>query len=702
MEIDRPVIDASELLTWVYTTTGVRCSSFAQLSDGSILSFLMSSVFPAVSAFDFEQQAVGQLSHGWERVYAVCTSLQIPDGCVRKRDIANGDHTACYSALVMLFFLGQLSNCASFTCDFTDEVDAVVSTFLQSLDSVRTLVLGGALSIESIPRDIREKIRSSLPSGQPFSAHASEGTSPQQKYSKRSQVEMNSQERSYLPSVEGSRSPDQYLTTHDASGEFTATGDAGSWSKLCLALRAQQDMQVEQFLSEMETVHQAHAEALMCVQALVSSDGSEAALQTLRTSIDRAESHALSERVHRMSLTVDALVAAIGETLTSEKQTKLLADAQAQRKEFTESIVRKTNASLRQDIESIRCVLMNDDKLTTSDKGVPVPSPNVVLWRGEERSPVRFVDVSASFHEELLRLELRMSHDTGASEHVRNLRREFWILLSMQHVLQSRVATAGKTIVALHDKLVRLRHSHSMLVESTREHQHQADTRHRIAVNALKEAHAAEISFLRDESSAVRRQQSKGDDFFREREKKWEALGCALCKLVDATVASAAAPDSSHLMVAEEKRRALEVEAANHFQSLQGEGRASQGAHDGQTHVALEQKCSRLAAEVSRLERQNATLLSEKEILRAELEDTLRRNVEEVERRCLQTAQFMEERDLLVTKLKASEQSLREQRCILSLPPPPTPSPVPKRYGVRNDDDTTPPRIHVDFDSPAP
>ena len=145
-------IGKKELLAWIGEITGSRVAKFEDLRDGVVILKAFLSIWPTSvderrirgkpMRFEWETKA------NWDLIKQAMTELQLPIQVYDKVGIQAGRFKACYSFLVMLFFLYNLSKSHDFSVDFAHPIDGKLAQFLQSPASVSCLERGGGLQAD--------------------------------------------------------------------------------------------------------------------------------------------------------------------------------------------------------------------------------------------------------------------------------------------------------------------------------------------------------------------------------------------------------------------------------------------------------------------------------------------------------------------------------------------------------------------------
>lgn len=97
-------------------------------------------------------------TRNWAALHRAMMELGIPVDVV-PRDLYRagcGDTVGAYSGLVFFYFMHHLAKRRDFSAEFNADVTGSLMAFLQSIDSIRALVLGGAVVKDNIPPELHE------------------------------------------------------------------------------------------------------------------------------------------------------------------------------------------------------------------------------------------------------------------------------------------------------------------------------------------------------------------------------------------------------------------------------------------------------------------------------------------------------------------------------------------------------------------
>mmetsp|Transcript_36947 Transcript_36947/g.90641 ORF Transcript_36947/g.90641 Transcript_36947/m.90641 type:complete len:1097 (-) Transcript_36947:151-3441(-) len=149
-----------ELLGWAGGIAGRVVSRFEDLRDGVVLLRIFESVWPKQQRSirgraTWAPQTEVEVGGNWDAIEAVLSEVGVPLEFVERQGIVSGKFRSSYTALVILFFLGNLCKQHDFTADFSQPVDPKVAAFLQSGASVQCLLRGGGLTLGNDSRPDR-------------------------------------------------------------------------------------------------------------------------------------------------------------------------------------------------------------------------------------------------------------------------------------------------------------------------------------------------------------------------------------------------------------------------------------------------------------------------------------------------------------------------------------------------------------------
>eukprot|EP00742_Colponemidia_sp_Colp-10_P011148 GILJ01012357.1.p1 GENE.GILJ01012357.1~~GILJ01012357.1.p1 ORF type:complete len:1265 (-),score=242.07 GILJ01012357.1:142-3936(-) len=145
------VIGKKALLSWASALTGRHMSKFEDLKDGVIILKLFARIWPAVDLrkhkIRLEPRVEWEYRNNWDAIDRFLHEFRAPVQLLDRNELQTGKFRACYSFLVMLFFLHNLAENQDFSVDFAYPIDQRLASFLQSTSSVECLARGGALKL---------------------------------------------------------------------------------------------------------------------------------------------------------------------------------------------------------------------------------------------------------------------------------------------------------------------------------------------------------------------------------------------------------------------------------------------------------------------------------------------------------------------------------------------------------------------------
>lgn len=164
---ERPVpIGRRELFAWVERhVPGVRLRDMKDLVDGRVICLLLGLVFPSCTARPASPQTNSPsqcATHNWGAVHRAFNALQIPQRLAQRQRVEAADEVHGFCVLVLFYFLHSVSREANFTAEFATDLSAELQAFLESFDSIRCLVLGGAIKGSSLPPHLRAELDRSV------------------------------------------------------------------------------------------------------------------------------------------------------------------------------------------------------------------------------------------------------------------------------------------------------------------------------------------------------------------------------------------------------------------------------------------------------------------------------------------------------------------------------------------------------------
>lgn len=87
----------------------------------------------------------------WDVIKSAMVELKLPLEVCDRKAIQAARFKQCFTFLVMLYFLQNLSENHDFSVDFAHPIDGKLAKFLQSTASVQCLARGGGLNLDDIP-----------------------------------------------------------------------------------------------------------------------------------------------------------------------------------------------------------------------------------------------------------------------------------------------------------------------------------------------------------------------------------------------------------------------------------------------------------------------------------------------------------------------------------------------------------------------
>eukprot|EP00741_Cyanophora_paradoxa_P023855 tig00021680_g23042.t1 len=143
-------VGKKDLLDWATLMGGRPVNRVEDLKDGVVLVRILLQVFPRIAQmrrlkFKATPRGEWERRENWESVEAALEELRVPPKLVDAEGVQAGRFKACYSALVLTYFLFNLARDPDFSADFMHPVDGRLAAFLQSPRSLECLARGGAL-----------------------------------------------------------------------------------------------------------------------------------------------------------------------------------------------------------------------------------------------------------------------------------------------------------------------------------------------------------------------------------------------------------------------------------------------------------------------------------------------------------------------------------------------------------------------------
>lgn len=160
------LIGRKELFSFSDRYSGRRLKDYSGLADGEVLCLLFNRIFPRhaihpASAHTHTASQRAQLN--WEALFRRFAAFHIPIRFLDPMALMVNNAEKGFSTLVLFYFLFHLSKRTDFTAEFALDIAEELTTYLQSMDSVASLLLGEALDWESLPEALGSSIRG-LPS----------------------------------------------------------------------------------------------------------------------------------------------------------------------------------------------------------------------------------------------------------------------------------------------------------------------------------------------------------------------------------------------------------------------------------------------------------------------------------------------------------------------------------------------------------
>ncbi|KAK3234714.1 hypothetical protein CYMTET_55033, partial [Cymbomonas tetramitiformis] len=139
-------VGKKELLQWASETSGLSITRFEDLKDGGVLLKLFAKTWPL--AVDVRLKSKSKASTGnWDIIKGVFLDLGLPMQVYAPKGIQASKFKACYSLLVMVYFLFHLATKHDFSVDFAHPIDPKLAAYLQSSECIDALARGGALQV---------------------------------------------------------------------------------------------------------------------------------------------------------------------------------------------------------------------------------------------------------------------------------------------------------------------------------------------------------------------------------------------------------------------------------------------------------------------------------------------------------------------------------------------------------------------------
>ncbi|RNF21913.1 62 kDa protein Tc-1 [Trypanosoma conorhini] len=156
------LIGRRELFAFAERYSSCRLKDYTDLADGVVLCGLFNLVFP-----DLRIRTASPQTHtpsqrtqvNWAALRSALDDVGIPPNLLDQAAIQHGDAEKGFSALVLFYFLYHLTKRTDFSAEFATDVSEQLTEFLQSIDSIAALVVGGALPLTAVPPQLQEPIR---------------------------------------------------------------------------------------------------------------------------------------------------------------------------------------------------------------------------------------------------------------------------------------------------------------------------------------------------------------------------------------------------------------------------------------------------------------------------------------------------------------------------------------------------------------
>ncbi|ESL08638.1 hypothetical protein TRSC58_03656 [Trypanosoma rangeli SC58] len=156
------LIGRRELFAFAERYSSCRLKDYADLADGVILCSLFNLVFPELRIRTASPQThtLSQRTQiNWAALRSALDDVGIPLNLLDQSAIQHGDAEKGFSALVLFYFLYHLTKRTDFSAEFATDVSELLTDFLQSIDSIVALVVGGALPLTAVPPQLQESLR---------------------------------------------------------------------------------------------------------------------------------------------------------------------------------------------------------------------------------------------------------------------------------------------------------------------------------------------------------------------------------------------------------------------------------------------------------------------------------------------------------------------------------------------------------------
>ncbi|RNF01419.1 62 kDa protein Tc-1 [Trypanosoma rangeli] len=156
------LIGRRELFAFAERYSSCRLRDYADLADGVVLCSLFNLVFPELRIRTASPQThtLSQRTQmNWAALRSALDDVGIPLNLLDQGAIQHGDAEKGFSALVLFYFLYHLTKRTDFSAEFATDVSELLTEFLQSIDSIAALVVGGALPLTAVPPQLQESLR---------------------------------------------------------------------------------------------------------------------------------------------------------------------------------------------------------------------------------------------------------------------------------------------------------------------------------------------------------------------------------------------------------------------------------------------------------------------------------------------------------------------------------------------------------------
>ncbi|EKF32828.1 hypothetical protein MOQ_003318 [Trypanosoma cruzi marinkellei] len=155
------LIGRRELFAFAERYSSCRLKDYTDLADGVVLCSLFNLVFPEMRIRTASPQThtLSQRTQiNWAALRSALDEVGIPQDLLDQGAIHDGDAEEGFSALVLFYFLYHLTKRTDFSAEFAADVSEVLTEFLQSIDSIAALVVGGALPLGAVPPQLQEQL----------------------------------------------------------------------------------------------------------------------------------------------------------------------------------------------------------------------------------------------------------------------------------------------------------------------------------------------------------------------------------------------------------------------------------------------------------------------------------------------------------------------------------------------------------------